>query len=122
MKLATYSIEGGPPRIGMVVEEGLVDLDGDGERPAHPRGMMDLIRGGQAAIDMAVRAAAKRRPIPLTSVRLLAPIPQPPEFMQLGGTYLDHLQEAGMKPFADPIVTSKIISCINGPFDDVELP
>jgi 2-keto-4-pentenoate hydratase/2-oxohepta-3-ene-1,7-dioic acid hydratase in catechol pathway len=120
MKLATYCRTAESPRVGVLVVGGIVDLAD--VAPTLPREMLGLIRGGKDALDGVSRAAAHGNPIPLASVRLLAPIPNPPEYLGVGLNYRDHLDEAGISLPAAPTVFNKQTSCIIGPFDDVVLP
>jgi len=120
MNLATFCHEGEPPRVGVVVEGGIVDL---GEHvPQAPRAMIDLIEAGEAGLAEIKRAVARGNAIPLHSVRLLAPIPRPPEFLGVGLNYHDHLREADLSLPALPTVFNKQTSCVIGPYDDVVLP
>src|SRR5262249_32947459 len=59
---------------------------------------------------------------PLTSVRLLAPVPNPPEYIGVGLNYRDHVKEAGLEMPTIPTVFNKQTSCITGPFDNVVKP
>jgi 2-keto-4-pentenoate hydratase/2-oxohepta-3-ene-1,7-dioic acid hydratase in catechol pathway len=120
MKLATYCREDESPRIGVIVEGGIVNLAE--VAPALPREMIGLVRGGESILDEARRAALHGHPVPLASVRLLAPIPHPPEYMGVGLNYRDHLAEAGISLPAVPTVFNKQTSCITGPSDNVVLP
>src|SRR5262245_47607488 len=75
VKLARFTA-GGTTRIGVVVGAELVDLAA--EAPELPREMSAFLAAGTPALDRAARAvqsAAKR--LPLTAVRLEAPVPNP---------------------------------------------
>ncbi len=58
----------------------------------------------------------------LDSVRLEAPIVQPPEFLAIGLNYADHVTESGMKKPDMPVVFNKQVSCVTGPYDPIEVP
>jgi 2-keto-4-pentenoate hydratase/2-oxohepta-3-ene-1,7-dioic acid hydratase in catechol pathway len=120
MKLATYCRTGEFSRIGVVVDGGIVDLQG--VAPALPRDLLALIRGGKDALHEVSRAVALGNPLPLASVRLMAPIPHPPEYLGVGLNYRDHLDEAGISVPSAPTVFNKQTSCIAGPYDDIVLP
>jgi 2-keto-4-pentenoate hydratase/2-oxohepta-3-ene-1,7-dioic acid hydratase in catechol pathway len=120
MKLATCCYEGGVPRIGVIVDDGIVDLAKIA--PALPNLMLNLIRGDTSQLGDVRRAAGRGIPVPLASVRLLAPIPEPPEFLGVGLNYRDHVEEAGLALPGVPTVFNKQTSCVSGPFDDVLLP
>lgn len=78
MRLATYEAEGAP-RLGALTEdgEGIVDLSATGA-PALGS-MQALIEAGEAGM-AAARKAAAGPARPLAGVRLLAPLPVPPQF------------------------------------------
>jgi 2-keto-4-pentenoate hydratase/2-oxohepta-3-ene-1,7-dioic acid hydratase in catechol pathway len=86
MKLATFE-SGGAQRIGIVDTPAatVIDLQEahrklNGDTSPFFLDMMALIEGGKAAIDLAAKTAASvpdEAVLPLTSIRLLAPIPVP---------------------------------------------
>jgi 2-keto-4-pentenoate hydratase/2-oxohepta-3-ene-1,7-dioic acid hydratase in catechol pathway len=84
--------------------------------------MIGLIKGGRELLDVAKRAVRDGEHMNLASVRLLAPIPQPPEYLGVGFNYRDHLNEAKFSPPATPTFFNKQTSCIVGPADEVLLP
>jgi len=120
MKLATFCHEDAEPRIGVAIDAGIVDLLN--VDPRLPRTMIELIQGGESLLSVVRQAVAGAPIISLSEVRLLAPVPQPPEFIGVGLNYLDHLDEALLPLPAEPTVFNKQTSCITGPFDDVVLP
>jgi 2-keto-4-pentenoate hydratase/2-oxohepta-3-ene-1,7-dioic acid hydratase in catechol pathway len=120
MKLATFQRPGEAPRIGIVERGGLIDLAA--ADPSLPRRMVELIEGGTAMWERARQTAGRAQSIALDSVTLLAPIPDPPEFLGVGLNYHDHLAEAGLTLPAVPTVFNKQVSSIVGPFADVVLP
>lgn len=78
MKLITFET-GGARHIGAVLpsEREAVDFTASDAAP-HFRDMLALIDGGAAALDQARALLAKPpRPLPLTELRLLAPVPEP---------------------------------------------
>ena len=92
MKLVTFSHDGGPPRSGALVEgdRAIVDLqaahaDRWRTESSDLSSVLAIVRGGQAALDRAGQAlkAAAGRAVPLVfeqaSIKLLAPIPRPPQ-------------------------------------------
>src|SRR6266403_2116460 len=120
MKLVTFS-EGGTTRIGVVVDDSIVDLAA--AVPDLPREMTAFLVAGPAASERAQRAAkdsASR--IPLTSVKLEAPIRRPPEFLAIGLNYADHVEETKMKRPEFPMFFNKQSSCVTGPGDPIHLP
>jgi len=73
MKLVTYQLENHPPRPGALTEGGIVDL-----RPAFPS-VLAIVEGGEAALGRCRELMAKGDFIAKSDVRLLAPIPHPPQ-------------------------------------------
>jgi|SRR5262245_48093495 len=78
MRLATFT-HGGTTRIGVVTEDGIIDL---------------------AAARRALTRAGGR--LPLADVTLEAPVPRPPKFLAIGLNYADHVRESGLEPPAVP--------------------
>jgi 2-keto-4-pentenoate hydratase/2-oxohepta-3-ene-1,7-dioic acid hydratase in catechol pathway len=60
--------------------------------------------------------------VPLSDVRLLAPIPRPPKFLAAGLNFEDHLAETGLPRPATPVFFNKQTTCVVGPGDDVHRP
>jgi|SRR5271166_3242647 len=120
MRLATFRRNGETPRIGLVIQDGLVDLAE--AAPSLPRRMIELIEGGAGMLDEVRRVASCGGSISLDGVQLLAPIPDPPEFLGVGLNYRDHVEEAGLSLPLAPTVFNKQTSSIVGPFADVVLP
>src|SRR5258708_27473873 len=120
MKLATFNHQGSS-RIGVVVEDSMVDLAA--AAPELPREMAALLAGGSAAMDRARGAAAAgKNRIALGQVKLEAPIRRPPEFLAIGLNYADHIGETGRERPTFPIFFNKQITCVNGPYDPIHLP
>jgi 2-keto-4-pentenoate hydratase/2-oxohepta-3-ene-1,7-dioic acid hydratase in catechol pathway len=120
MKLATFS-HGGATRIGVVVEDSIVDLSA--AEPELPRDMIRFLIEGPFAIDRAAAAAKKSaNRIPLASVKLEAPIARPPEFLAIGLNYADHVEETKMKRPEFPLFFNKQSTCVTGPGDPIHLP
>jgi 2-keto-4-pentenoate hydratase/2-oxohepta-3-ene-1,7-dioic acid hydratase in catechol pathway len=120
MKLCTFK-HTGATRVGSVVNDEIVDLAL--AAPELPREMTALLAAGSAALATAANAAlrAKHR-IPLSAVRLAAPILRPPKFLAIGLNYADHVAEAGLERPALPTVFNKQSTCVTGPHDPVHLP
>jgi ureidoglycolate lyase len=119
MKLVTF-IQGDEPEVGAVTDDGrVVPL-------SHiVMDMIDLISRWDEVEDevrAAVDAAMDIETVPLESVMLLAPIPQPGKIMAIGLNYADHIAETGQATPAHQIWFSKQINAVNGPFDPVEIP
>jgi 2-keto-4-pentenoate hydratase/2-oxohepta-3-ene-1,7-dioic acid hydratase in catechol pathway len=120
MKLARFTHEGAT-RVGVVLGEEIVDLSR--ATSDLPRGMIGLLQGGPGALERA-RDAAERGGfrIPLSEVRLEAPVGRPPKFLAIGLNYADHVTETGMKHPEFPIFFNKQSTCVTGPFDPIHIP
>lgn len=119
MRLVTFATAGGQswgPLIGRSI------LDITRLRPDLPRDLVGFLAAGEPAAAI-VRAAATRPDrdalVPLTQVRLLAPVPQPGKILCLGYNYRGH--EAVDDP-EYPDVFAKTPNTIIGSGDPIRLP
>ena len=119
MKIATFT-HSTSTRIGLVLDDSIVDLAA--EAPELPRDMIAFLAEGAPAMERARRAAVGRRRIPLTELKLEAPILRPPEFLAIGLNYADHIAESGTKPPEFPVFFNKQTTCVTGPYDPIHLP
>jgi 2-keto-4-pentenoate hydratase/2-oxohepta-3-ene-1,7-dioic acid hydratase in catechol pathway len=112
MRLVTYEPrEGGSgPRSGVLTADGVVDV-GDG-------GLGVLLRGGGVEAARQVRG----EPVPLDSLRLLAPVLDPGKIVCLGLNYRSHAEEAGMEAPVVPTFFAKYPNALAAPGEDVQLP
>lgn len=120
MRLCTFHHAGGL-RIGVVTDDGVVDLSQ--AAPELPTEMGALLAAGPDALRRASSAtsAAKSR-LALDGLRLASPVPRPPKFLAIGLNYADHVAEAKLETPKLPVVFTKQVTCVAGPFDDVHLP
>src|SRR5262245_3743182 len=120
MRLATFT-HGGTTRIGVVTEDGIIDLAV--AAPELPRDMAALLAAGDGAL-AAARGAVTRAGdrLPLADVTLEAPVPRPPKFLAIGLNYADHVRESGLEPPAVPVMFNKQSTCVTGPYAPVHLP
>lgn len=120
MKLATYSANG-RTRIGVVVDDQIIDLSA--AAPQLPVDMVGLLSAGEEALDT-VRRIAVTYPtrVPLSDIRLEAPILRPPKFLVIGLNYLDHIDEVRKARPEFPRFVNKQSTCVVGPFDCIQLP
>jgi 2-keto-4-pentenoate hydratase/2-oxohepta-3-ene-1,7-dioic acid hydratase in catechol pathway len=112
MRLVTYDADGAP-RVGIRVNGGVADT-GYAE-------MIELIRGGEAALEQAARAAEERETV--EEPRLLAPVPRPGKILCSGVNYASHKEE---NPDAvmpeEPFLFSKLPSAVIGPGEPIVIP
>ena len=119
MKLATFTYQG-VTRIGVVNSEAVVDLAA--AAPELPREMIAFLEAGKSALERARQAASTGGGIPISQVKLEAPIRRPPEFLAIGLNYADHVEETKMKRPEFPMFFNKQSSCVTGPTDPIHLP
>ena len=109
MKLVTYSIDGGAPRVGYI-EDGEV-------QPLGGANMLEYIEHGRDA---------DRQPggetVSLDEVRLRAPITRPQKIIAIGLNYEDHAAETGGEIPEKPIVFAKYPNTIIGPGEPIRIP
>jgi len=119
MKLVTFT-HAGSTRIGVVVEDGVVDLQK--EAPDLPTDMLGFLEAGPRAMSRAHAVLGDAGRIPLAEVELEAPIARPPKFLAIGLNYADHAAEAGLDIPEHPTVFNKQSTCVIGPYDPIHLP
>jgi 2-keto-4-pentenoate hydratase/2-oxohepta-3-ene-1,7-dioic acid hydratase in catechol pathway len=120
MKLVRFDAGTGP-KLGVVVNSGVVDLAAAG---CAYTDMMDVIRGGSAALSAVAATVANAQPQhALKSVRLLAPLARPGKYLAIGMNYKKHADEARKLGVAVPdqqVWFNKQTTCISGPYDEIE--
>ena len=121
MRLATITTASGP-RAALLQGDCYVDLHAtDSRLPASVRG---LLEGGPDALEAAADAAARSTAVcyPISTVKLLAPIPDPPKIICVGLNYRDHAAESGAAIPREPVLFSKFGTAIIGPEAPILLP
>ena len=113
MKLATYTANG-QTRTGIVVDDRIIDTGVDGS-------MIDLIRDWDRLQPALEAKAAGGGGVPLSTVRLEAPIPRPGKIFAIGLNYADHIAESKMATPERQVWFTKAQTSINGPFDPIEI-
>jgi len=120
MRLVTFT-HGGTTRIGVAVEDEIVDLSADA--PALPTEMRAFLEAGDSALDAArAAAAAATTTLVLADVHLEAPILRPPKIMAVGLNYADHIAETGMETPKHPMIFNKQSTSAHPPGDPFHLP
>ena len=113
MKLATYTANG-QTRTGIVVGDRIIDSGQDGS-------MMDLIREWDVLKPALEIKAAAGGGLPLSSVRLEAPVQRPGKIFAIGLNYADHIEESKMETPQRQVWFTKAQTSVNGPYDDIEI-
>jgi len=138
MRLYTFEAKKRQQRIGAEVAGRLVDLNVAhaarlGRRSAVlANSMLELIRGGEAALKQAKQALAFAEKNPkrakaftynLAGVNVLAPIPRPGKIFCSGLNYRSHVEENPAATFlADPRFFVKVSSAVIGPGEAIRWP
>ena len=117
MKIVTYSIDGSGAATGVLEGDQVIDLASCG----FAGNMKTLLRDGidtaaiQAALANGVSHAAD-------AVTLHAPITNPGKVLAIGLNYADHVAETGSETPKHQMWFNKQHNCINGPYNDINLP
>ena len=123
MRFCTYQV-GGEPRVGIVAENGVVDLRALARRrrlPSVPDDMLALIA---EVPTLELRALAREartwvraggEAVPVARARLLAPIPRPRKnIVCMGRNYAEHAKESGNAPPEVPVFFTKPPTAVVG--------
>ena len=113
MKLATYTADG-QPRTGIVVGDNIIDTGSDGT-------MIDLIRDWNTLKPALEAKAAAGGGVPLSSVKLEAPVQRPGKIFAIGLNYADHIAESKMATPERQVWFTKAQTSVNGPYDPIEI-
>jgi ureidoglycolate lyase len=70
----------------------------------------------------AEKRAASASTTLLSEVRLLAPVARPGKIFAIGLNYADHIAESGLPAPQQQVWFTKAVTCVNGPYDPIELP
>ncbi|WP_238364535.1 fumarylacetoacetate hydrolase family protein [Mesobacterium pallidum] len=124
MSLASFSTGSTAARLGKVIGDVVVDLSV--AAPDLPTTVAGFLKAGDRARDLyrSVDADAGQA-LPLSEVRLHAPVPAPEKFLAIGMNYSDHGEEArklGLEVPKYQLWFNKQVSCIGGPFDGIVMP
>ena len=122
MKLASFSVASGPPRLGIVIDDEVIDVLHD-----LPHLSVDIAAwlpaGDDALRFLAMRSNGAPR-LSLDGIKLHAPV-RPSKLLAIGANYQCHLDEVahlGLKPASRQIWFNKQISCVNDPFAPISIP
>jgi acylpyruvate hydrolase len=119
MRLVTF-LEGGVEKIGVRNGENIVDVTEAAK--AFGGDMIGVIKGGAAAKDALKAAAANGQARPLSSIKLLPPIPRPGKILCIGRNYAAHAAEGGAAPPTYPEVFVRFPASLIAHGDPLILP
>lgn len=120
MKLATFSVNGGAARIGLVIGDAIHDVAR--HLPEAPSSMIDLLAALPSLRPALAGLAEGTADHALSAVQLLAPVPRPGKILALGLNYRDHAAEANMELPKVQTWFAKMPTAANAPFASVDLP
>jgi 2-keto-4-pentenoate hydratase/2-oxohepta-3-ene-1,7-dioic acid hydratase in catechol pathway len=121
MRLATIQTPSGP-RAAVLQGDSYIDLHAT--RPNLPLSVRELLAGGAGILRTTQEAVARPDAVryPIGTIKLLAPIPDPPKVICIGLNYRDHAAESGAPIPREPVVFSKFATAIIGPEEPIRLP
>jgi len=118
--LVTFSVDGAR-RPGALRDGRVLDLAAAGLETGEHGDLLAIARGGAdalARVDAAV-AAWTAPDHALEAVTLCAPIQRPEKVVCIGLNYIDHCREAGLDVPKLPVVFTKHVNTVTGPYDEV---
>lgn len=124
MKLVTF-VHNGNTRIGALITKDGQDrvVDFQQADPSLPTDMLAFLQGGAATHAAAQKAiASATESLPLSTVKILAPIPRPSKIICIGLNYSDHAAETGQPIPKYPIVFSKYANTVIATGEAIVLP
>src|SRR5215210_3856465 len=107
LKLVTYSVDGGEPRVG--------SLEGEEIRPLAHEDMIEFIEYGGSP-------EPGEDTVSLAEARIHAPIARPQKVIGIGLNYEDHAAETGADIPEKPIVFAKYPTAVIGPGETIRIP
>ena len=112
MRLVSFSASDGVVKPGFLLEDTGTVLD---LTPSGFTSALDVVSKG-------ITQAAGVRKVPLSEVKLHAPLPSPPRIFAIGLNYRDHAIESGMAIPTTPVVFFKLTTSVIGPGVAIVLP
>jgi 2-keto-4-pentenoate hydratase/2-oxohepta-3-ene-1,7-dioic acid hydratase in catechol pathway len=117
MKLITFIYQE-KTNIGALVDGGIVAAEGD-----LPNNMIDFLAAGQPALDkLQTLISASPKLIPVSGVKILAPVPRPGKFLGIGLNYADHISETGRDKPEYPTFFTKQSTCVIANGEAINVP
>src|SRR5690349_21295974 len=119
MRLVRYQLQDRRPRLGLLENGVVYDLEATSGGRAAGGDMRAFVSQGQEVIDEIAAAARTRQPVPEDSVSLLAPIVNPGKLIAVAGGYYEHEGAERLGPDALPLLFAKRTDDIKGPGDAI---
>ena len=121
MRLASFSLDDGRPRPGLILGEEILDLSDAATRL--PQTMAGLLALGSEGLERARSTpAGSAARYDLAAVRRHAPVPDPPVILAIGMNYREHVAELGREAPEWQYWFNKQRTSISGPGDPIVLP
>jgi 2-keto-4-pentenoate hydratase/2-oxohepta-3-ene-1,7-dioic acid hydratase in catechol pathway len=96
MKFITYSKDDSIS-CGILTDDFIIDIPSVWSVPNPPRSVKEILERGRPCLTkLAELVVSTEILVPVDSVRLLAPIPDPAKVIALAGNYSEHIKEAGL--------------------------
>ncbi|MFW5442846.1 MAG: fumarylacetoacetate hydrolase family protein [Methylococcaceae bacterium] len=119
MKLVTFSYNN-TAHFGAVIDDMVIDSTGSIDIPDN---MIDFLTSGAVALQaMQDLIASGHNRIPLTEVKLKAPIPRPGKFLGISLNYAEHIAETKRDTPEYPTFFTKQSSCVIADGDSIHRP
>ncbi|NOQ14797.1 MAG: fumarylacetoacetate hydrolase [Methyloprofundus sp.] len=119
MKLVTFKYKE-INRVGAIVGDTVVD--GFAQKNI-PQTMLRFLDAGPSALEALQQLIdSQQARIPLSEVKLLAPVPRPGKFLGIGLNYADHIAETALEKPEYPTFFTKQSSCVIADGDAIHLP
>src|ERR1039457_2494356 len=120
MRLLTFDNDNGP-QAGVLIDEDVVPVSTLDAPASSVKGLLEALDANGLA-DLGERAKGAPERIALSSVRLLAPVPDPEKIICLGLNYSDHAEESGQEIPTAPLWFGKFANSLIGSGQDIVLP
>ncbi len=121
MRLVRYQTQDRRPRLGLLENGQVYDLEARSGNRAAGGDMRAFLSQGQAMIDEVASAARAGQPVAEDSVSLLAPIANPGKLIAVAGGYYEHEGAERLRSDALPLLFSKRTDDIRGPGDPITI-
>ncbi len=119
MKLITFS-HNHQIRVGAVLGDEVIDSLNN---PNIPATMLEFLAAGESAlIAMSEQITSSKKRLPLTEVKLLAPVPKPGKYLGIGLNYPEHINETSAEKPEYPLFFNKQTTCVIANGEAIHIP
>ncbi len=119
MKLITF-LNNNSLHLGAVIADEVISCEGNSETPDN---IIDFLNKGESAkqaLKKLINSGENR--IPLSDVKLQAPVPRPGKFLGVALNYTDHIKETQLEKPQYPLFFTKQSSCVIGNGEAIHRP